>query len=85
MMIFQMFVALNLAICHLGNPATFLHDLLGTVNGVFIAVVSIDMIGVGDEVGIVNISPPISISDEGNVPSGVVYCSGNELAELHGL
>jgi hypothetical protein len=36
-----------------------------------------------DQVWVVDISPPITITDTGNIPGGVVDGTGYELAELY--
>ena len=78
-------MTLFLGIGNLGIPPTFLHDFPGPENGVFKVIMTIETGGIFDQVWIVDISPPITITNTGYVPGGVVDGTGYELAELNGF
>ena len=68
------------------SPPSFLfQERFKAKNGDFIIVVPIDTVGVFDQLSIVDVPPPIAITDTGNVPGGVIDGSGDELTNLHGL
>ena len=85
MLIIQVFVALLLCVSDLGIPATLLHNLLGSENGVFVVIVTVDAVRVFDQLAVFDVPPAISITDAGDVPGGVVDCTGYELAEFYGF
>jgi hypothetical protein len=80
MLVNQMLMALFLGIGNLGVPSPFLHDFPGPENGILIAVMTVDSVGIFDQVGIFDIPPPITITDTRNIPGGVVNGTGYELA-----
>ena len=80
MLVNQVLVALLLGIGNLGIPATFLHDFPGPVNRILIAVITVDLAGVFNKVGVFNVSPSITITNSGNGPGGVANGTGYELA-----
>jgi len=77
MLVNQMLVTLFLGIGDFDVPSTFLHDSFGSENGFFKAIMTIKMGGVFNQVGIVDVPPPIPITDTWDVPSGVVNCASN--------
>ena len=85
MLVIQVLVALLLGVGNFGTPSAFLHNLFGSENGVFVMVVSIEMGLVLDQMGIVDVSPLISITNAWYVPGGVTYGTGYELAEFYGF
>ena len=82
MLVYQVLVALFLGVGNFRFPSTSLHDSLGSENGVFVLVVTIDMILVHDQMGIFDIPPAVSITDVWNVPRRMVDGTGNELTNL---
>lgn len=85
MLVIKVLVTLFLRVGDLGILSTLLHYSFGPGNSFFVMVVSIEMGLDLDQMGIVDVSPAISITDAGDVPSGVVDCTGDELAEFYGF
>ena len=54
-------------------------------NGVFELVVPIDAVGVFDQLNIVDVPPPIAITNTWIVPGGVIDGTDDELTNLFGL
>ena len=73
-------MALFLGIGNLRLPSPFPHDFPGPEIGIFEKVMTVEAYGIFDQMGILDISPPITITDKGNVPSGVANGTGYELA-----
>ena len=65
-----------------GNPATLFHNPLGQENGIFVMIVPIDTVLVFDQLSIVDVPPPIAITDMGNVPGGGIS-SGYGLTQFY--
>ena len=82
MLVIQMLVARLFGIRNLGNPATLFHYPLGTEDGFFVMVVSVDTVLVGDQVSVVDVPPAITIPDVWDVPRRVVDRTGDELTNL---
>jgi hypothetical protein len=80
----QMLVALFLGVGNLGVPSPFLHYPFGLENSVLKMVMNIDTVLIHDQVGILDVSPPITVTDTWNIPGSVAYGTGYELAELYG-
>jgi hypothetical protein len=85
MLVMQVFMALLFHVGNIGIPAMFLHNPFGTENGILIAVMTIEILVILDKVGVFNVPPPITISNIGYVPGGVINCYGYQLAELNGF
>jgi hypothetical protein len=68
------------------SPPSFLfQECFKAENGIFVMVVPIDAVGVFDQLSIVDVPPPIAITDTGNVPGGVIDGTGDEMTNIHGL
>ena len=85
MLVIQVLVALFLGIGNLRVPTTFLHNPFGPENGILKMVMTVEVGGIFNQVGVFNVPPLVSITDTGNIPSGVVNGTGYELAELNGF
>jgi hypothetical protein len=85
MLVNQMLMALFLGIGNLGVPSLFLHDFPGPENGIFKMVMTVDVAWIFNQVGIIDIPPPITITDTRDVPGGVADGTGYELAEFYGF
>ena len=83
MLVGKVLMALSLLIFEFCFPSPVLHYSPGPENGIFIAVISIDMIGIGNKVGIIDIPPLIPVTDTGYVPGSASNASGNKLRELY--
>ena len=83
MLVIQMFVAPFLLSNDFSMPPKLFHNPLGLENGVLITVMANRMEMIGHQMWIIDIPPVVSITDTGNVPSGVVNCSGNRLTQLY--
>ena len=83
MLVNQVHVALFLGIGELGGPSPILHESLGSENGVFIVVMTVDALRVFYQVGIFDVPPSITITDTRNIPGSVVDCASDELADLY--
>lgn len=79
----QMLMALLFGVGEFGVPSAFLHDSLGTENGILETVMTVEVVGFFDQVGIFNVPPSIAITDSWDVPGGVVDCASNQLTELY--
>jgi hypothetical protein len=77
-------VARLLGVGDFGNPATLFHNPLGPKNGVFAEVVSVDVLGIFNQVNVFNVPPAITVSDMGNVPGGGIS-SGYGLTQFYYL
>ena len=77
-------MALFIAIGNLSFPSPFLHDFLGPKYGFFKAIMTVKMGKVFDHVRILDVPPPVSISDTRNIPGSVANGTGYELAEFYG-
>jgi hypothetical protein len=53
---------------------------LGPENGFFKAIMTVDAGRIFDQMGIIDIPPPITITDPGNIPGGMFDGTGYELA-----
>jgi hypothetical protein len=84
MLIIQVLVALLLCVGNFGIPSALLHYSLGSKNGVFVVIVTVDAVRVFDQLAVFDVPPPITVLDFGNVPGGVIYGTGYELAEFYG-
>ena len=87
MLIIQVLVALFLTVGNLRVPTTFLHNPFGPENGILKMVMTVEVGGIFNQVGVIDITPPapVSITDARNIPGGVADGTGYELAELYGL
>ena len=87
MLVIQVLVALFLGVGNLRVPTTFLHNPFGPENGILKMVMTVEVGGIFNQVGVIDITPPapVSITDAWDVPRRVVYGTGYELAELYGL
>ena len=80
-----MLMALFLYLGDFRFPSTSLHDFPGTKNGILEKVMTIDAVGVFNQMGIVDVPPLITITDTRDVPRGVIDGTGYELAEFYGF
>ena len=71
-----------LGIGEFGAPSSLLHDSLGSENGVFVMIVSVDAELILNQMRIVDVPPAIPIKDFWNVPGGVVDCASDKLAKF---
>jgi len=87
MLVIQVFMTLLFHVGNIGMPATFLHNPSGTESGILKAVMTIEIVVIRYKVSVLNVPPPITISNVRNVPGGMIDGSGYELAELtlHGF
>jgi hypothetical protein len=79
-----MLMARLLDVGDFGNPAAMFHNPLGTENGVFAEVVSVDVVGIFYKVDVFDDPPVVTVTDTGYVPSGGVS-SGNCLTQFNCL
>ena len=78
MLIIQVLVARLLGVGDFSLPSLLFQECFKAENGIFVIVVPIDAVGVFDQLSIVDVPPPIAITDMGNVPGGRVS-SGHSL------
>ena len=69
-----MLVALFLGIGYLSAPSPFLHDFPGPENGILKMVMTVEVGGIFNQVGVIDITPPapVSITDARNIPGGMI-------------
>jgi hypothetical protein len=81
MLIDQMLVALFLGIGNLRLPTPFLHDFPCSKDGILKKVMTVEMGGIFDQVGIVDVPPSITITITytRDVPGGMANGTGYEL------
>jgi len=84
MLIIQVLVALMAGFGDFGNPATLFHNPLGTENGVFAVVVSVDVMGIFDKVDVFDVPPAVTVTDTGDGPCGGIS-SGYGLTQFNCL
>ena len=82
MLVVQVFMTLLFHVGNIGIPAAFLHNSFGTENGILISVMTIEILVILDKVSVFNVPPPITISNIGYVPGGMINSSGYELGKL---
>ena len=82
MLVHQMFMALFLGIGNLRFPSSLLHDLLSSKDSVFETVMTVEAVGIFEQVGVFDVPPSImiTITDTGDVPGGVANSTDYELA-----
>jgi hypothetical protein len=78
-----MLMALFLSVGYFCLPPPTLHDFLGPKDSLLEKVMTIDTVGIFNQVGILDIPPPITVAYFRDVPSVVVYGTGYELAEFY--
>jgi hypothetical protein len=82
MLIIQVLVALLLGTGYLCFPPSSLHDFPGTKNGLLKAIMTVEPVGILNQVGVIDIPPTITVTDTWNIPGRVVDGTGYELAEF---
>jgi hypothetical protein len=83
MLVHQMLMTLFLGISNLRVPSSFLHDFSGPENGFFKAIMTVYAGRILNQMWIIDIPPPITITDPGNIPGGMFDGTGNKLAKLY--
>ena len=82
MLIIQVFVALLLLVRDFCQPSFLLQKPLNTKNRILEMVITVDPVGIFNQVWVIDVPPLITISDAGNIPGVMVNGSCNKLAEL---
>jgi hypothetical protein len=82
MLVIQVFVALLLLVRDFCQPSFLLQEPFNTKNRILKMVITVDPVGIFNQVWVIDVPPLITISDAGNIPGGMVNGSGNKLAEL---
>ena len=67
------------------SPPSFLfQECFKAENGIVVMVVPIDTVLIFDQLSIVDVPPPIAITDTRNVPGGLIDGAGDELTNIFG-
>jgi hypothetical protein len=84
MLVDQMLMTPFLGIGDFGFPATSLHDLLGSENGILKMILTVDVGGIFNQMGVGDDPPVVTIAYTGDVPGSVVHGTGYELTKFYG-